>query len=448
VAIVGRANVGKSTLFNRLARQRRALVEGRPGVTRDRIIAPARIEDRDVLLVDTGGLDPEAEAGIPAAVREQVQRAIEESAVILFLVDAREGLLPLDAQIAELLRRVERQVILVANKADAPRLDIEAAEFHALGFEELIPVSAEHKLGIADLEIAIAERLPAEGPPEAEDAALRVALVGRPNVGKSSMMNRLLGETATIVAEQPGTTRDAVDARLKVGDAEVVLVDTAGLRRAGRRRERLERGSAWMALRAVQRADVAVLLIDASEGVTEQDARIARLALDRGRPLVLALNKWDLIEPGERSREIERRLERRLGFVRDPVVLRVSAKTGAGVARLLPRVLELAANARRRVSTSELNRVLEEAVERNQPPLAGRRRPRFFYATQVSDRPFTVLVFVNDPELVPTHYQRYLVSFFRKRFGLRSGPIRVRLRARRNDGGGSSGERGASSAKR
>jgi GTP-binding protein len=432
VAIIGRANVGKSTLFNRLVRQRRALVEDRPGVTRDRVAAPARIEGHEALVVDTGGLDPDAEIGIPAAVAAQVRRAVAEAAVILFVVDVRDGLLPLDSHIAGLLRRADRQVIVVVNKVDGPRQEQAAAEFHALGFSELIPVSAEHKLGLVDLELAIAERLEVRPrqPAPREEAAVRVAVIGRPNVGKSSLVNQLAGETQTIVSEQPGTTRDAIDLRLEVDGADVVLIDTAGLRRPGRREDRLERGSAFMALRSIERADVAILLVDAVEGVTEQDAKIARLALDRGRPLVIGLNKWDAVDPETREAEIRRELDRRLRFVPDARVVAISAKTGAGTRRLLREALQLFEEGRRTIPTSEMNRALREAVERNQPPAVGRQRLRFYYATQVADRPLTILIFTNNPQQIPQNYRRYLESFFRKRFGVRSAPVRVRFRAR------------------
>lgn len=431
VAIVGRANVGKSTLFNRLLRGRRSLVEGRPGVTRDRVVAPAQLEGHALLLVDTGGLDPEAEQGLPAAIQRQIRRVLEDTAVILFVVDVRAGLLPLDRQIAEVLRRAAAQVVVVANKADSPQLEADAAEFHALGFPEIIPTSAEHKRGLVDLELAITERLPeTESDPEPAEACPRIAIVGRPNVGKSSLLNRLLGSEEALVSDTPGTTRDATDSRLRLGERELVLIDTGGLRRPGRRAEHLERGSAYMALRAIERADLALLLLDASEGVTDQDAKIARLALDCGRPLVLVLNKWDLVDSASQRAELERQLERKLGFVREAVVLRVSARTGQGSQRVLPVALELMDQVCRSATTAQINRALQEALDRNPPPRGGRRPVRFYYATQTSERPFTVLLFTNDPRLVPRHYRKYLESFFRSYFGLRSAPLRLRLRAR------------------
>jgi GTP-binding protein len=431
VALIGRVNVGKSTLFNRLLRTRRALVEDRPGVTRDAVAAPAEIEGRALLLVDTGGLDPEAEEGIPAAVAAQVHRVLEDAAVILFVVDGREGPLPLDTHIARLLRRAGGRVVVVVNKADGPRETQRSGEFHALGLGEPLPVSAEHRLGIPDLELAIAERLPElRAEPAKADAYPRLAIVGRPNVGKSSLVNRLLGSEDALVSEEPGTTRDATDRRLRFGEEWITLVDTAGLRRPGRREDRLERGSALMALRSIERADVAILLVDAAEGVTEQDAKIARLALDCGRPLVIGLNKWDLVEGTGNAEGVQRAVERRLRFVPDAVVVRTSACTGRGASRLVREALRLRAESRRRIPTAELNRALAIAFERNVPPMRGRRRARFFYATQVSDRPFTCLLFVNDPELFPRHYRRYLESYLRRTFGLASGPVRVRLRAR------------------
>jgi GTP-binding protein len=433
VAIVGRANVGKSTLFNRLLRESRSLVEDRPGVTRDRVASLARIEGHELLLVDTGGLDPDAESGIPAAIRRQVGLVVAEAAVIVFVVDARDGILAGDQQIAELLRRAGPQVVVCANKADNPKLEAASAEFHRLGFPEIIPTSAAHARGLVDLEMSIAERLPpleAEVEPVRRTGPPRLAIVGRPNVGKSSLLNALLGEERNIVADEPGTTRDATDSFLRVDGREVVLVDTAGMRKPGRRADRLERGSALMALRTIERADVGLLVLDAETGVTDQDAKIARLALDRGRPLVLVLNKWDVIEGTDRGAEVERQLERRLGFVQEPVLLRTSAKTGRGLGKLLPEALRLFDDLDVEVATAELNRALEEATTRNVPPLRGKRRARFFYATQVAKRPLTLLVFMNDPTLIAPNYHRYLEGFFRKRFGVRSAPVRVLLRGR------------------
>jgi GTP-binding protein len=308
-----------------------------------------------------------------------------------------------------------------------------AAEFHALGFGELVATSAEHRRGLVDLEVALARRLPPPEPEAAEpteQGGPRLAIIGRPNVGKSSLLNQLLGESRNIVADEPGTTRDATDAHLEVDGQPVVLTDTAGLRRAGKRRERLERGSAIMALRSLERCDAALLVLDAAEGVTDQDQRLARLALDRGRPLVLVLNKWDRVEAAGRGAQVAREIERRLAFVRDPVIVRTSALTGAGTGRVLPAALALLHAQERTPGTAELNRLLREAVETHAPPLAGRRRVHFYYCTQVSSHPFTLLIFVSDPALVSQSYRRYLESFFRRRCGVASAPLRLRLRRR------------------
>ncbi|HTO52514.1 MAG TPA: ribosome biogenesis GTPase Der [Myxococcota bacterium] len=434
VAIVGRANVGKSTLFNRLLREGRSLVEDRPGVTRDRVAVATEIERRPVLLVDTGGLDPEAEEGIPAAIRRQVGLVVSQAAVIVFVVDARAGLLPLDRQIAELLRKGGRPVVVVANKSDSPQIEAHTGEFHALGFGTVVPTCAAHARGLPDLELAIAEALPERSPDEetpARSGPPRLAIIGRPNVGKSSLLNALLGEERNIVADEPGTTRDSTDSSISVGGRQLILVDTAGMRRGGKRSDRLERGSALMALRSLERCDVALLVIDADVGVSEQDSKLARLALDRGRPLVLLLNKWDKVSGTPREEELTRQLERRLGFVPDPVLLRTSAVTRLGLERVLPEALALYDALELEIPTSELNRALEDAILRNTPPLRGKKRARFFYATQISTRPLTLLVFMNDPQLIARNYHRYLEGFMRKRFGVRSAPVRVKLRGRR-----------------
>ncbi len=430
VAVIGRANVGKSTLFNRLVRERRSLVEDRPGVTRDRVACVARIENRAVLLIDTGGLDPDAESGIPAAISRQVAQVLQDAAVVVFVVSARDGVLGSDLQVADLLRRQQSQVVLAVNKADGPAQDLASAEFYALGFDEVIPVSAEHNRGLRDLEISIAERLPPEPVRADADDSVRIALVGRPNVGKSSLLNRLLGTERNIVSNEPGTTRDATDTALVVEERPVTLIDTAGLRRAAKRSDHVERGSAYQSVRAVERAHIALLLLDAIEGVTEQDARIARLALDRGRGLMLLTNKWDAVtDPGERDR-VRRELARRLAFVPEPEILEISAKTGKGTRKILPRALALYDSLRRTIPTAEVNRVLREAIAQNAPAVHGRKRARFYYATQTASVPLTILVFVNDPQLVPRNYHRYLESRLRRAFEIRSAPLRLRLRRR------------------
>jgi GTP-binding protein len=450
VAIVGRANVGKSTLFNCLVRKQRALVEDLPGVTRDRVAAPARVEGREILLVDTGGLDPQAEGPIWHGVQRQVRRVLQDAALVVLVTSAREGLLPLDSWIAELARSSERPVLLVVNKADGLDQDSAAAEFHKLGFADVLPVSAAHRRGMRDLEVAIAAQLPppvVPAPrPEGEPAPLALALIGRPNVGKSSLFNCLVREEVAIVDATPGTTRDAHDTWIEYKGRSLVLIDTAGLRRAARRSERVERGSAFLSLRAIERADAALLLIDATEGVTDQEQRIARLAFERGRPLLLVCNKWDAVRDPQRKAALESEIERKLGFLREASALYVSARTGKGVGRILPAAIELAEQSQLQVSTADVNRMLREAVAHYPPPLSARRRVQLFYATQIASQPLTILIFVNDPALVSTSYRRYIESSFRKQLGLRAAPLRIRLRARSRPERGERGERSAEPA--
>jgi len=446
VAIVGRPNVGKSTLFNRYAGRRRALVMDVPGVTRDRLVEEVDVSGRRVLVVDTAGLHLERDAR-EAAVQAQARAAIEEADAILLVVDGQAGLLPEDEEVARLLRRTDKPVALAVNKVDRPGHAPRVAEFHALGFERVRGISAEHGGGAFDLLedlVAALPPAPLPPPPREEGAALRVALVGRPNAGKSSLLNRILGAERAVVSEEPGTTRDAIDIRVERGGQAFVFVDTAGLRRPGRRDRLAERGSALMALRAIEEADVAVVVIDAGEGPAEQDARVLALVVERGRAAVLALNKWDLVQAeGEgRAKRVRAELERQLpGFAHFPVVA-LSAKTGKGVNRLFPAIRRLGEAFRRRVPTAELNRWLQEAVALHEPAMAQRgtrKRPlKFFYATQTSVAPPTFTLFCTEPESVQPSYRRFLENRLRERFDFAGVPLRLRLRARREpaDAGG------------
>ena len=439
VAIVGRPNVGKSTLFNRYAGRRRALVENRPGVTRDRIAEEVEVGERRVLLVDTAGLEDEAEAGLPAAVQAQARSAIEGADAILWLVDSQAGLLPDDEVLGRLLRRTAKPVTLAVNKIDVPVHAARVSEFHALGFERTRGVSAEHGGGAWDaLEelVALLPPAPAEEEPEgAPEGAIRIAVIGRPNVGKSSLVNRLSGQERVVVSEVPGTTRDSIEVVLERDGVRYTLVDTAGLRRAGRRSENTERVSALMTARALDRADVALLLIDAGEGFTDQDARIGRLTRDRGVATAVVANKWDLVRDGERSQRVREGVQHGLRFMDDAPFVTVSAKTGAGLKGLLARVAELRAAAERRVTTSDLNRWLQEAVRKHEPAMAQRgtrRRPlKFFYATQTGVRPPTFALFCTEPQAVQPSYRRFLENRLRERFDFAGTPLRIRLKARR-----------------
>jgi GTP-binding protein len=438
VAIVGRPNVGKSTLFNRYAGRRRALVENTPGLTRDRITAEVEVAGRTLVVVDTAGLDPEAEAGLPGAVQAQARTAISEADAIVFVVDGQAGLLPEDERIARALRRTDKPIALAVNKIDHPQHAARVGEFHRLGFEPTLGVSATHGIHAFDLLETLAAKIPGSAAPAREpDGAIRVAVVGRPNVGKSSLVNRLLGAERVVVSEEPGTTRDAIDTRLERDGEAYVIVDTAGIRRAGRRSTGAERGGALMAVRSLERADVALLVVDAHEGPADQDARVAGLVQERGRPAVIVANKWDLVTPraGEAGRRVLDAIRERLKFLADAPVVSLSARTGAHVDRLFPVVRHLAAAAQRRVPTAELNRWLEDATARHQPALGTRgthRRPiRFFYATQTAVAPPTFVLFCTDPTAVKDGYRRYLENRLREAFGLQGVPVRLRLRARR-----------------
>jgi len=433
VAIVGRPNVGKSTLFNRYAGQRRALVEDTPGITRDRIAEEIDVEGRRVLIVDTAGLEDEADAGLESAVQAQARSAIEDADAILFVVDGKASVLPDDQTLARTLRQTSKPVLLVVNKIDVPAHQERLNDFYVLGFDHTCAVSAEHGTGAWDaLEELVAELPESEVPaPETSDG-IRIALVGRPNVGKSSLVNRLAGDERVVVSDVPGTTRDSVDIHLDFEGERYTLVDTAGLRRPGRRAQKVERGSALMTVRSVERAEVALLVIDAEEGFTDQDAHVANIARDRGCATVVLMNKWDLI--GERGDAVRASVAHGLRFMSDAPVLAVSAKSGAGLGKLFAQVRRLHASAHRRISTSELNRWLAETVSRHEPAMAqrgARRRPlKFFYATQVSVRPPTFVLFCTEPRAVQPSYQRFLENQLRASFDLEGTPIRMRLRTR------------------
>ncbi len=437
VAIVGRPNVGKSTLFNRFAGARRALVEDVPGITRDRIAAEIEVGGRRVLIVDTAGLDREAEEGLYGAVQQQAQAAISEADAVLFLVDGKSGLLPEDESVARTLRQTSKPVMLAVNKIDRPQHEARVGEFFGLGFEHTRGVSAEHATGAWDALEELVEQIPESrevGP--VRDEGIRIAIVGRPNVGKSSLLNRLVGEDRVVVSDVPGTTRDAVDTLVVQGDQRFTLIDTAGLRRQGRRTRSAERGSALMALRALERAQVALIVIDASGGFGAQDATIASLAHERGCSTAILANKWDLIEKSEsdRAKEVREEIQRGLRFLGGAPLCQISAKTGAGVGRLLERAQKLQQTAEHRISTAELNRWLQDCVRRHEPAMAQRgtrKRPlKFFFATQTTVRPPTFVLICTDPSSVQPSYCRFLENRLRERFGFDGIPIRLRLRPR------------------
>jgi len=442
VAIVGRPNVGKSTLFNRYAGHRRALVQDEPGITRDRIAEEITVEDRRILLVDTAGLEPGPAAGLPSTVQALAREAIADADAILFLVDGKSGLLPEDEALARVLHRTDKPVLLGVNKVDHVSHADRLAEFHTLGFERIAAMSAEHGTGAWDALDELVASLP-PGPPDTGETAeegVRIALIGRPNVGKSSLLNRLVGAERVAVSDVPGTTRDAIDTRIEVDGEIFTLVDTAGLRRPGRRDRTAERPSALMTVRSVERADVALIVIDASEGFTDQDAHIARLARDRGCATLVLANKWDLLADGgpEAGEALRDAVAHGLRFTSDTKVLAVSAKTGAGVAKILPQVRRLAEVAGTEISTAALNRWLKDVVQRHEPAMAQRgmrrRRLKFFYATQTGTHPPTFLLFCTDPAAVQPSYRRFLENRLRESFDLEGTPVRMHLRARSSAG--------------
>ena len=433
VALVGRPNVGKSTLFNRLIEEPLAIVEDTPGTTRDRIYADAEWGGIIFTFVDTGGLLPDSPGDLAASVREQVTTAISEADVIIFLVDVNEGPTAGDGEIADLLRRSSKPVLLAANKADNQRRRQDAMEFYELGLGDPLPLSALHGTGTGDLLEALLKVAPADTGDQPTEGT-RIAIVGRPNVGKSSLLNAVLGQQRMIVSEEPGTTRDAVDSVIEWNGETVILVDTAGIRRRGRVAPGIEFYSVIRALRAIQRADVALLLLDAVEGVTEQDAHIAGYVLEEGKGLVIVVNKWDLVEKDTHTmQQYTSDIREALKFVAYSPVVFVSATTGQRVTKPIDVALAVQEARSRRISTGELNRVVGDAITKHAPPSKKGKRLRIYYATQVGVAPPAFVFFVNDPELVHFTFQRYLENQLRDAFGFEGSPLRMIFRSRRRD---------------
>jgi|DewCreStandDraft_2_1066082.scaffolds.fasta_scaffold02122_8 GTP-binding protein len=431
VAIVGRPNVGKSTLFNRLLGGRKALVEDIPGTTRDRLYADVEWGDRAFTLVDTGGLDPTSDETFATLIRRQVEVALAEADVVLFVVDAAQGLTATDMEIAAMLRRTGRPLLLVANKADSDRRQQGVVQFYELGLGEPIAVSAYHDLGLEDLRRALADLLPRVEAGVAPPAELALAIVGRPNVGKSMLLNAILGQERVVVSEVPGTTRDAIDTPLEYGGRRLLLIDTAGIRRRGRIAPGLERHSVQRAQQAIRRCDVALLVIDASEGVTAQDTHIAGLVLEECKGLIVVANKWDLMPDTEEARQrfAAQALER-LRFVPWAPLAFVSAKTGLNLEGLLDLALEVGEKRSQRVPTARLNAAIREAVARHPPPPVGKRQFKLYYVTQAEVRPPTFVFFCNDPNLLHFSYRRYLENAIRRSFDFEGTAIRMVFRGR------------------
>ncbi len=430
VAIVGRPNVGKSTLFNRIFGRRTAIVDDFPGVTRDRNYAVVTRYEKTFTLVDTGGFEPASNERLLTQMREQSRLAMEEADIIIFLMDGREGLTPADREVAEMLRRIDKPVFFTVNKVDSPNLEVAAAEFYALGVDDLHLVSAEHGLGVKSLVQGLLDVLP-ETPDDDEETETRLAVVGRPNVGKSSLVNRLLGHERVVANPTAGTTRDSVDSELTYNQKKYVLIDTAGIRRKGRVSQKLEKFSVVQALKSLDRCHVALVLIDAVEGITDQDLTVAGYAHDRGRAVILVVNKWDLVEKDHTTMgQFIKEVRRMFKFLPDYPIQFVSAMTGQRVSKIMADVERVSTEFNRRIATAELNRVLKDAEISHPPPMYKGKRLKLFYMTQIAVRPPTFVVFVSHADGIHFSYERYLTNCVRQAFGFEGCPIRLKFRDR------------------
>lgn len=435
VAIVGRPNVGKSTLFNALAGERISIVKETPGVTRDRIYADVEWLGRRFTMIDTGGIEPESSDVILSQMREQAQIAIETADVIVFMTDVRWGLADADGKVADMLRRSKKPVILAVNKVDSKKYEMDVYEFYNLGMGEPVPISAAGKLGIGELLDRVAGELPENLQEEDDTDIPHVAIVGKPNVGKSSIINKILGEDRVIVSDIAGTTRDAVDTAVSWEGREYVFIDTAGLRRKSKVKEDLERYSVIRAVAAVQRSDVVLVVIDAEEGVTEQDAKIAGIAHEKGKGIVVVVNKWDLVEKNDKTiYRYTERIREVLSFMPYARLLFVSAKTGQRLPRLFQIIDGVIENRALRIQTGVLNEILTEAVALQQPPSDKGKRLKIYYMTQVSVKPPTFVIFVNSKKLMHFSYTRYLENRIREAFGFEGTSLRFIIRERKEGG--------------
>ncbi|MCC2254721.1 ribosome biogenesis GTPase Der [Ruminococcus sp. CLA-AA-H200] len=433
VAIVGRPNVGKSTLFNALAGEMISIVKDTPGVTRDRIYADVTWLDREFTIIDTGGIEPDSKDVILSQMREQAQIAIETADVIIFITDVRQGLVDADSKVADMLRRSGKPVVLVVNKVDNfEKYMPDVYEFYNLGIGDPVPVSAASRLGIGDMLETVAAYFPEGDASEEDDDRPRIAIVGKPNVGKSSIINRLMGENRVIVSDVAGTTRDAIDTEIVHDGREYIFIDTAGLRRKSKIKEELERYSIIRTVSAVERADVVLMVIDATEGVTEQDAKIAGIAHERGKGIIIVVNKWDAIEKNDRTmREYESQIRQVLSYMPYAEIMYVSAATGQRLNRLYDMIDMVIASQTLRVATGVLNEIMTEAVAMQQPPSDKGKRLKLYYITQVSVKPPSFVIFVNDKELMHFSYTRYLENKIREAFGFKGTSLKFFIRERK-----------------
>ncbi|MBO6155014.1 MAG: ribosome biogenesis GTPase Der [Lachnospiraceae bacterium] len=435
VAIVGRPNVGKSTLFNALAGERISIVKDTPGVTRDRIYADVTWLNYEFTMIDTGGIEPDSKDVIISQMREQAQIAIDTADVIVFMTDVRQGLVDSDSKVADMLRRSKKPVVLVVNKVDNfDKYMPDVYEFYNLGIGEPVPISSSSMLGLGDMLDRVTSYFPARDADEEEDDTPRIAIIGKPNVGKSSLVNKLCGENRVIVSNIAGTTRDAIDTRVKFHGREYIFIDTAGLRRKSKIKEELERFSIIRAVAAVEKADVVIIMIDATEGVTEQDAKIAGIAHDRGKGIIIAVNKWDAIEKNNKTiKEHTDKIRQTLSFMPYAQIMFISVKTGQRLNKIYETIDAVIENNSMRVGTGVLNEIVTEAVALQQPPSDKGRRLKIFYTTQVAVKPPTFVIFVNDKELMHFSYVRYLENRIRDAFGFEGTSLKFIIRERKED---------------
>ena len=433
VAIVGRPNVGKSTLFNALAGEKISIVKDTPGVTRDRIYADVSWLDWSFTLIDTGGIEPDSKDIILSQMREQAQIAIDTADVIIFITDVRQGLVDADAKVADMLRRSNKPVVLVVNKVDNfDKFLMDTYEFYNLGIGEPIPVSASGKLGIGDMLEKVVEHFETDEGQGEEEEIPRIAVVGKPNVGKSSLINKVLGESRVIVSDIAGTTRDAIDTKVEWNGNEYIFIDTAGLRRKNKIKAELERYSIIRTVTAVERADVVVMMIDATEGVTEQDAKIAGIAHERGKGIIIAVNKWDAIEKNDKTiYKFTNKIREVLSYMPYAEILFISAETGQRIPKLFETIDMVLENQTLRIQTGVLNEIMTEAVAMQQPPSDKGKRLKLFYITQVAVKPPTFVIFVNDKELMHFSYTRYLENKIRDAFGFKGTSLKFIIRERK-----------------
>jgi GTP-binding protein len=429
IAIVGRPNVGKSTLFNRLSRSRDALVDNRPGVTRDRLQAEINVGGLPVILVDTGGFDDASHDPLIKKVKDQVNTAIEEADRIIFMVDGRQGIMPGDEEIADILRRSSKQTYLAVNKADGPEHEHLVSDFYGLGMSSVYPVSAAHGYGVRAFMQNVVKGMTRSDNKKENTEKIRVAVLGKPNAGKSSLINRILGLDRMVVSDLPGTTRDTVDTPFFYRGKEYLLIDTAGIRKKAKVKEKIEKFSMIKAVKSLKRCHVAAVLLDASQGVSEQDARICGYAFEQGRAVLLVVNKWDLIKGDARKRKaLEDQIDRQLHFVSFAPRIKLSALTGMRVMKIFEKIDNLYEQFSRRISTGAVNRAIKEMIEKHPPPRLGRGRLKFLYATQARTKPPTFVVFLNRPDMIHFSYERFIVNQLRERFQFDFTPIKVLFR--------------------